>query len=42
MEYTAAYSPQQNDLVEFKFNYLAAKVRAAMHAAGVPRNGFFS
>jgi hypothetical protein len=40
MEYTAANTntPQQNALVEVKFTYLAAKVRAAMHAAKVPRN----
>ncbi len=38
MEYTAAYTPQQNALVEVKFTYLAAKARAAMHAAEVPRN----
>jgi hypothetical protein len=37
MEYTAANTPQQNALVEVKFTYLAAKARAAMHAAGVPR-----
>jgi hypothetical protein len=37
MEYTAANTSQQNALVEFKFTYLAAKARAAMHAAGVPR-----
>jgi hypothetical protein len=38
MEYTAANTPQQNALVEVKFTYLAAKARAAMHAAEVPRN----
>jgi hypothetical protein len=38
MEYTAANTPQQNALVEFKFTYLAAKTRATMHAAEVPRN----
>jgi hypothetical protein len=37
MEYTAADTPQQNALVEIKRIYLAAKARAAMHAAGVPR-----
>jgi hypothetical protein len=37
MEYTAADTPQQNALVNSKFTYLAAKDRAAMHAAGVPR-----
>jgi hypothetical protein len=38
MEYTAANTPQQNALVEVKFTYLAAKARAAMHVAEVPRN----
>ncbi len=38
MEYTAANPPQQNGLVEVKFTYLAAKARAAMHAAAVPRD----
>ncbi len=38
MEYTAAYTPQQNALVEVKFTYLAAKARVAMHATEVPRN----
>jgi hypothetical protein len=37
MEYTAANTPQQNALVEVKLTYLAAKVRAAMYAAAVPR-----
>jgi hypothetical protein len=37
MEYIAANSPQQNALVEVKITYLAAKARAAMHAAEVPR-----
>jgi hypothetical protein len=37
MEYTAANTLQQNPLVEVKFTYLAAKARAAMHAAEVPR-----
>jgi hypothetical protein len=37
MDYTAANTPQQNALVEVKFTYLAAKARAAMHAAEVPR-----
>jgi hypothetical protein len=37
MEYTATDTPQQNALVELKFTYLAAKARAAIHAAGVPR-----
>jgi hypothetical protein len=37
MEYTAADTPQQIALVEFKFAYLSAKARAAMHAAGVPK-----
>ncbi len=41
VEYTAANSPQQNALVEVKFTYLAAKVRAAMHAAAVPRDKRF-
>jgi hypothetical protein len=36
-EYTAADTPQQNALVELKCTFLAAKARAAMHAAGVPR-----
>jgi hypothetical protein len=35
---TAANTPQQNALVEVKFTYLAAKARAAMHAAAVPRD----
>ncbi len=39
MEYTAANTPQQNALVEVKFTYLAAKARAAKHAAAVPRDG---
>ena len=38
MEYTAANTPQQNALVEVKLTYLAAKARAAMHAAEVPRD----
>ncbi len=38
MEYTAANTPQQNALVEVEFTYLAAKARAAMHAAAVPRD----
>jgi hypothetical protein len=38
VEYTAANTPQQNTLVEVKFTYLAAKARAAMHAAEVPRD----
>jgi hypothetical protein len=38
MEYTAANNPQQNNLVEVKFTYLAAKARAAMHADEVPRD----
>jgi hypothetical protein len=38
MEFTAAYTPQKNALVEVKFTYLASKARAAMHAAEVPRN----
>jgi hypothetical protein len=38
MEYKAANTPQQKTLVEVKFTYLAAKARAAMHAAEVPRN----
>jgi hypothetical protein len=38
MEYTAAIYPQQNALMEVKFTYLAAKARAAMHAAEVPRD----
>jgi hypothetical protein len=33
MEYTAANTLQQNALVEVKSTYLAAKARAAMHAA---------
>jgi hypothetical protein len=37
MEYTAADTPQQNALVKLKFTFLAVKARAAMHAAGVPR-----
>ncbi len=37
IEYTAADTPQQNALVELKFPYLTAKARAAMHAAGVPK-----
>jgi hypothetical protein len=37
MEYTAANTPQQNALVEVKFTHLAAKARAAMHAAEIPR-----
>jgi hypothetical protein len=37
LEYTAADTPQQNALVKVKVTYLAAKARAAMHAAGVPR-----
>jgi hypothetical protein len=37
MEYTAANTPQQNAL-EVEFIYLAAKARAAIHAAAVPRN----
>jgi hypothetical protein len=37
MEYTAADTPQQNALVELKCTYLAAKARAAMHAARVPK-----
>jgi hypothetical protein len=41
MEYTAANTPQQNALVEINFTYLAAKARAAMHAAGVPREKRF-
>jgi hypothetical protein len=35
MKYTAA-NTQQNALVEVKLTYLAAKARAAMHAAAVP------
>jgi hypothetical protein len=44
MEYTAADTPQQNALVELKFTYLAAKARASLHGAGVPRErrSFFS
>jgi hypothetical protein len=38
MEYTAVNTPQQNALVEPKFTYQAAKARAAMHAAAVPRD----
>ncbi len=38
MEYTAADTPHQNALVEVKFTPLAAKARAAMHAAEVPRD----
>ena len=38
VEYTAANTPQQNALVEVKFTSLAAKARAAMHAAEVPRD----
>jgi hypothetical protein len=38
IEYTAANTPQQNALVEVKFTYLAAKARAAMHAAAEPRD----
>jgi hypothetical protein len=38
MEYTAANTPQQNALVEVKLTYLAAKSRAAMHAAEMPRD----
>ncbi len=38
MKYTAANTPQQNALVEVKFTYLAAKARAAMHTAAVPRD----
>jgi hypothetical protein len=41
MEYTAASTPQQNALAEVKFTYLAAKARAAMHAAEIPRNRRF-
>jgi hypothetical protein len=37
MKYTAADTPQQNALVELKFTYFASKARAAVHAAGVPR-----
>jgi hypothetical protein len=37
IKYRAANTPQQNALVEVKFTYLAAKARAAMHAAEVPR-----
>jgi hypothetical protein len=37
IEYTATDTPQQNALVELKFTYLTTKARAAMHAAGVPR-----
>ncbi len=39
VQYTAANTPQQNALVEVIFTYLAAKARAAMHAAAVPRDG---
>ncbi len=38
MEYTAANTPQQNALVEVEFIYLAAKTRAAMHTAELPRD----
>jgi hypothetical protein len=38
MKYTAANTPQQNALVKVKFTDLAAKAKAAMHAAEVPRN----
>jgi hypothetical protein len=38
MEYIAVNTPQQNDLVEVKLTYLAAKAGAAMHAAEVPRD----
>jgi hypothetical protein len=38
IEYTASNIAQQNTLVEVKFTYLAAKARAAMHAAAVPRD----
>jgi hypothetical protein len=38
MEYTAANTPQKNALMEVKVTYLAAKARAVMHAAEVPRN----
>jgi hypothetical protein len=38
MEYTAANTPQQNTPVEVKLTYLAAKARAAMHAAEKPRD----
>ncbi len=43
MEYTAANTPQQNALVEVKFIYLAAKARAAMHAAlqGLGTGGWY-
>ncbi len=41
MEYTAANTPQQSALIEVKFTYLAAKARAAMHAAGVPKERKF-
>jgi hypothetical protein len=37
IEYTAADTPQKNALVELTFPYLTAKARAAMHAAGVPK-----
>jgi hypothetical protein len=37
IKYTAADTPQQNALVELKFTYLASKARAAMYAAGVPK-----
>jgi hypothetical protein len=37
MQYTATDTPQQNALVELKCTYLIAKARAAMHAAGVPK-----
>jgi hypothetical protein len=36
-EYTSANTPQPNALVEVKFTYLAAKARAAMYAAEVPK-----
>ncbi len=38
MEYIAANTPQQNALVGVEFTYLAAKARAAVHAAAVPRD----
>jgi hypothetical protein len=44
-EYIAADTAQQNALVELKYTYLAAKARAAMHAAEVQKReeiGFFS
>jgi hypothetical protein len=37
MAYIATDTPQQNALVELKFTYLAAKAKAALHAARVPR-----